>query len=129
MDITKIKSLAILEEKMKYNSSRQQVIAENFANVDTPGYKRKELEEADFGNIFNKQLKIVEPARTNANHLPGLDDGTLNGWKILTEKNKVQADMEALEMMKNSTSFAEASSTYKKLLSLIKEAVGNNGSN
>ncbi len=128
MDLSKIQSFALLEEKMKYNANRQQIISENFANVDTPKYKRKDLKEPDFNEVFQKKLSVLEPSATHHNHMSGLDDGTLGGRKIIATEEKVQLDMEALEMMKNSTSYTEASSTYKKFLSLIKIAVEGSGS-
>ncbi|MDX1948928.1 MAG: flagellar basal body protein [Rickettsiales bacterium] len=112
---------------MKYNSARQEVISENFANVDTPGYKRKDLAPLSFDNVLSNELKNVAPVKTNSKHLAGLDNS--NQFEMLSSKNKVQLDMEALEMMKNTNSFSESSASYRKILSLIKEAIGNNGTN
>lgn len=128
MDLSKITSFALLTEKMKYNADRQQIISENFANADTPGYKRKELEKPNFDEIFNSKLSALTPATTHSNHLGAIDDDSINGRQIITSDNKVQLDMEAIELMQNSTSYAEAASTYKKFLSLLKEATGDGGS-
>ncbi len=127
MDLSKITSFALLEEKMKYNADRQQVIAENFANVDTPGYKRKDIEKPDFANIFNEKLSALTPAQTNSKHIGAVDDDSINGRKVITSEDKVQLDMEALEMMQNSTSYSEANATYKKMLSLVRVAIEGSG--
>ncbi len=125
MDISNIYSLNLLEQKMKYNSARQEVISENFANVDTPGYKRKDLAPLNFDNVLSNEIKSIAPVKTNSKHLTGIDNSSQ--FPILSGKNKVQLDMEALEMMKNTNSFSEASASYKKILSLIKEVVSNSG--
>ncbi len=48
MPITDIPILAMLRERMQWQQARQQVLAENVANADTPDYQAKDLVAPDF---------------------------------------------------------------------------------
>ncbi len=88
---------------------RSRVISENLANVETPGYKRKEVSfEDQLQNLMDKKLAAD---RTHSTHMPagkGMDysqihpfvfeakDATLPG-----EINNVDVDMEASKMAEN----------------------------
>ena len=43
MPIADIPILAMLRERMQWQQARQQVLAENVANADTPDYQAKDL--------------------------------------------------------------------------------------
>ena len=45
MDVSDIPLFAMLKSKLSYTTQRQQVIAQNVANADTPGFAPRDLEE------------------------------------------------------------------------------------
>src|SRR5437868_528271 len=45
--------LAMLKERMGWLSARQNVLAQNVANVDTPGYAAKDLKPINFEDILS----------------------------------------------------------------------------
>lgn len=122
MDLNDIQSFKLLQEKMKYHSSRQEVIAENFANVDTPRYYRKDVKQPDFASMVGMQSSTIGLRTTDPNHIdPNSPNSPSN---ILSTDVRVKLDMEALQMTQNSGEFSKATSTYRKMLMLVREAIG-----
>ena len=69
-------SFTLLERSLNAASLRQNVIANNIANTDTPNYKRSEVV---FEQLLQKEMqgKYIPITRTHANHLPlqrGMDE-------------------------------------------------------
>jgi flagellar basal-body rod protein FlgB len=53
MDFTKTPLLVGLEARMRFAQARQQVISQNIAHADTPGYKARVMEEPDFSSVLS----------------------------------------------------------------------------
>lgn len=122
MDLDKIALTSMLQTKMKYDAARQDAISQNIANVDTPGYNRKEVTKPDFKNMVKTHMLGLET--TNPQHISGTNSSS-SSYAPYSTDDKVEIDMEAIEMMKNNADFSKTSTTYRKILSLIKEAIGN----
>ena len=56
MPITDIPILSMLRERMQWQQARQQVLAENVANADTPDYQAKDLAPLDFSQQLSAAL-------------------------------------------------------------------------
>ncbi len=58
--------------KVDYLNKRQEILAQNIANADTPGYVSKDLTEVDFGTILKNvtDMRKVTLETTNPGHLP-----------------------------------------------------------
>ena len=52
-NIGDIPLLAMLKQRMSWLSARQNVLAQNVANVDTPGYTARDLKPIDFQDILH----------------------------------------------------------------------------
>src|SRR3546814_10182518 len=64
-----IRIIDALTAQMKHLTSRQQVIAQNIANADTPGYRSHDLAEPDFAKILGRTAgrhdrTVTQPAVT-----------------------------------------------------------------
>jgi flagellar basal-body rod protein FlgB len=121
MDIDKIEMMNMLQNRMKYDANRQKALAENIANVDTPGYFRKDVTKPSFKGMV--QSSMLGLNTTNSKHISGSDSSSQ--YAEYTTRDKVEIDMEALELSKNSADFAQSAATYKKMLSLIRAAISN----
>ena len=64
MDLRKIPVFAAITQRMGWLNQRQQVLAQNIANSDTPGFRPKDLEEIKFGDLLRpgRALKRLAPA-------------------------------------------------------------------
>jgi flagellar basal-body rod protein FlgB len=120
MDLDKIQLMSMLATKMKYGSARQDAISQNIANVDTPGYKRQDIAKPDFKGMVQSSMLKLET--TDPQHLSG--NSSASTFKPYTTNDNVELDMEAIELMKNNSEFSKTTTTMKKFLALINEALG-----
>ncbi|MGA2185102.1 MAG: flagellar basal body protein [Bryobacteraceae bacterium] len=98
-----------LEQYMDLLSTRQKLVASNVANIDTPGYKSKDI---DFQFEFMSLLKGEAP---NVIDTPGL--GTKN------DGNNVSLDRETRLLAENSMRFNMAESLVRSQLLMVRTAV------
>ena len=90
-------------------SARQKLVASNIANVDTPGYKTKDI---DFQFEF---MSLMQGASPNVVEAPGL--------AVKNDGNNVSLDREARLLSENALRFNLASSLMKTQLKLINSAI------
>ncbi|WP_338093133.1 flagellar basal body rod protein FlgB [Salimicrobium jeotgali] len=92
----------VLENSLNYATAKNRAISNNISNVDTPGYKSKDV---SFGNVLNGAL---EAERTNARHL-SFSEGQKAGYHKFERSgttynhngNNVDIDKEMTELANN----------------------------
>lgn len=94
---------------MNLLSARQKLVASNIANVDTPGYKTKDI---DFQFEF---MSLMEGGIPNVVEAPDLT--------VKNDGNNVSLDREARLLSENALRFNLASSLMKTQLKLINSAI------
>jgi len=101
-------TVSTLEAMLTYASSRQKALAANIANVDTVGYRARDLGEPDFRGALEQSLR----AR------PAADAGALkpNG-------NNVDLEVEMAKMVRNHALHTTAASLLAQQFALLREAV------
>ena len=135
MEASEVTSL--LFKNLSYRSDRQKVISSNIANVNTPGYKTKDLV---FENELNKvKGNDLELFTTNSKHInPSLNDiNKLNepslvkvkGLKEQNDGNNVSMDMQMSEMSKNKIIFDAIQSSIKKDSTLFRSVIESSAKN
>jgi flagellar basal-body rod protein FlgB len=55
-------SMPVLEQMLQFTDARQSLLAENVANVSTPGYVQKDLSLEQFQEILQKKVEEQESA-------------------------------------------------------------------
>jgi flagellar basal-body rod protein FlgB len=101
-------SLPSLEAMLRYASARQKIIAANIANVDTVGYRTRDLGEPDFRRALDQSL---EPA-------PSADAGP-----VKPGGNNVDLELEMAKMVRNSALHSTAAALLAQQFALLREAV------
>lgn len=96
-DITSEKSTELLNKMVDFTALKQKVIANNIANVNTPGYQRLDVS-------FDKNLKDVmkneEPINEIKLEVVNTDNESLN-VASRNDGNTVDIDKEVSELMQN----------------------------
>ncbi len=97
--------LQVLQGYLKVTTDRQQLVASNMANVDTPGYHTKDI---DFHSAMQQVMNSdgeprMEPASLDVTNLPERPDG-----------NNVNIDRESMML-------SETQLQYQMGVQLIKE--------
>lgn len=130
MAISNIPILAMLKNRMQWHQDRQQVLAENVANADTPGFRPRDLApvQADRPGPTFAELTLT---RTSARHLVGSGaetsqkfQTTRSGYEIRPTGNAVILEEEMMKVAANQMDFQAATTLYGRSLGLIKTALG-----
>lgn len=130
MDLTKIPFFELINKRLAWLSQRQDVLAENVANVNTPGYKARDLKEPSFAELVRGTDSSVRLVATQPGHIGGtiragayavIDDKsttpTING-------NAVDIEGEMMKVSRTGIDYQFAISLYKKQIGMIKTALG-----
>jgi len=94
-------SLADLERLVKLHNDRHNMLASNIANVDTPGYKAKDI---DFKGVLNKEISnLATPHKRhiqidNKSASMQTEGGTQSQWG---DGNNVELDTEVAKITEN----------------------------
>lgn len=98
-----------LESALGASSLRHQVISNNIANVNTPGFKKSEVSfEGKLQSVIDSEKKQGFLARTNERHYPFQKNAnvsptinTITNTTLRVDGNNVDIDAEMAEMAKN----------------------------
>lgn len=119
--------LAALGRQMTIAVARQVVAAGNLANVDTPGYRAREI---DFDRTLDNRLGGSLPmAATNPAHLTSgavaaaATERDADGLAPRRDGNTVQLDRELLAMTEAGGDFAKAQTALSAKFRLVRYAI------
>ncbi len=132
MEIGNLSVLSIIKKRMAWLSHRQEVLAQNIANSDTPGYKARDLKAFKFDELLRRENAGLSMATTEKNHLGGQrkrvrDFGTAedrNPYETAPNGNSVVLEEQMAKMSENSVNYSLASELYKKHMGMIRMALG-----
>jgi len=107
----------ILEKALDASWLRNDTIADNIANVDTPGYKRKEVE---FEKYLEKSMAFNKsPSKVNIENIQPRMVMANDKLQTRMDENNVDIDVEMTEMAKNSirynTLISQVSAEFKRI--------------
>ena len=128
MAISDIPIFSMLRTRMQWHQQRQQVLAENVANADTPNYRPKDLVAPNFG-MTPPGLPPLQLARTDAGHIAGFGGdptfrGNPNQYQVRPAGNAVNLEDEMIKVASNQMDYQAATQLYTRSLGLIKTAIG-----
>lgn len=121
-------AFGIHEQALKLRSQRSEVLANNIANADTPGYKAKDL---DFKSVLQSAQDDVSAMQiTNANHFSeGMDESGQaemlfkNPQQPSVDGNTVEVHEEKAEFLKNALQFQASFRFLNQKMNGIKAAL------
>lgn len=129
-------SMPALEMLMHFTTARHKTIANNIANVETPGYKAMDVPEADFKTALARAFEGQRRSRTGVFEMEkhrgvtpvagGLEmrfTGAPDAGILRHIENNVDLDVEMGRMVKNAGLHNMAASLLAQQFSLLREAV------
>jgi flagellar basal-body rod protein FlgB len=123
-DISDASIMGALGRQMTVAVAKQLVSASNLANVDTPGYRTREVA---FDDLLQQQLQM--PASLTADgqqegaDAVGLTTREAAGLPVRRDGNNVQLDRELLTMSRASADFSAAQTALAAKFRLIRYAI------
>ena len=129
MPISEIPIFAMLRTKMQWHQERQQLLAENVSNANTPKFRPRDLAPLDLERA--QQAGAPAMARTNAGHIAGGGAGHAQfevdrrgSFEVRPTGNAVTLEDEMLKVAANQMDYQAATALYSRGLGLIKTALG-----
>ncbi|MDY0116078.1 MAG: flagellar basal body rod protein FlgB [Sulfurimonadaceae bacterium] len=130
----------LIKDALDYRAMRQDMIASNIANADTPFYRPRdvhfeELLSAKKAEALSIKSPKLQMANTSTGHLKAYNDQNGNkattfyrdGHQARNDGNSVDLDVETTEMSKNSTMFNALINANKKSARIFKSVLEASG--
>lgn len=131
MDIGKLSLFANLKAKMGWLTQRQEVVAQNIANGDTPGYRPRDLKVFDEDRIRRDQKFRLLVRQTNAAHAEGSrkapefkDDQQRRTYESAPTGNAVVLEEQLVKLQENQIDYQTMTRLYAKQTAMFKTAIG-----
>jgi flagellar basal-body rod protein FlgB len=134
------KSFGLMQQALNYRSMRQDMIASNIANADTPYYKPRDVsfestliqkkKEAFGDNSHTLQMAKTDGAHLDAIPPLGSSQAMLffrDGHMARNDGNSVDIDVETSEMSKNSTMYNALIAAIKKDTMMYQGVIDSSG--
>ena len=126
----------LISNALDYRAARQDMIASNIANADTPFYRPRDISFEDAlankaADLQKKPNDSLSLAQTDSNHIPLQNEKSdyrattffRDGHMARNDGNSVDLDVETTEMSKNSIMFNALIQANKKSGAIYKSVI------
>jgi flagellar basal-body rod protein FlgB len=134
MDITEIPLLTMLRERMTWLNRRQDLLTQNVANADTPGFTARDLKPQDFAEELRNETITTRNAHqlavTNPRHIAlpttstQFEDFEVHDAEANPNGNSVSLEQEMIKVSDTQAQFQAATNLYGKTITMMKTAIG-----
>jgi len=126
-DIFNTTTISALEQTLSFSQKRHELLAGNLANIDTPGYRSKDLDVGDFQNALAESIDTHQKAINLG--LPVTRDEIRSGPRAAMEQvvyhdqSDVSLEQQVSEVAKNEHMHALAITTMRSQFALLRAAI------
>lgn len=126
----------LIKDALDYRAARQDMIASNIANADTPFYRPRDIRFEDAlaakkADMLNENSNTLSLAQTDGAHMPLQNERSSykpttffrDGHMARNDGNSVDLDVETTEMSKNSVMFNALIQANKKSGGIFKSVI------
>lgn len=134
MDLGNLSLFKLMSRKMDWQTQRQEVLASNIANADTPQYKPHDLKPFTFRDALADSRRM-QPAATNTAHLGGTvaaggmnqEQRVRNPYETSPDGNAVVLEEQVIKVGENSADYQMVLNLYRKQVGMIRTAIRSGG--
>ncbi len=124
--------LSMLRERMTWLHQRQDILSQNVANADTPGYVARDLKPMNFAEVLKGAGSGSSMMTTNSRHISltrgmggsSFEDHETPDIASSPNGNAVSLETQMIKVSDTQAQFAAAANLYAKAMSLMKTAIG-----
>lgn len=137
MAIGDLPIIDMMKQRLHWLTARQQVLAQNVANADTPGYEARDLKELDFGALVRRSGPMLAPVATQGGHIGspvGISGrpAQATGGEVVKKAdfettpsgNSVVLEEQMIKVAETQMDYQTVTGIYSKSLGLIRIALG-----
>lgn len=134
--ISDIPLIQMLRQKMAWTSARQNVLAQNVSNAQTPGYEARDLKPYSFRETLSAtKSRSSGLATTHSGHINHSKTSTASTkvdaddqfWETTPDGNSVVLEQQMMKISQNQIEFQSAINLYKKSVTMMKIALSPGG--
>lgn len=120
------RTIQMMQDRLSLNSTNQKLISGNLANINTPGYRTREL---SFDNVLRESLEeqVLHMVRSSKSHFAPNEPLQAMQDQEVIETGPVDLDNEMVKLTKNSIEYQYMVSMLNKKFSMIKTALAEGG--
>ncbi len=135
MEFGKLPLFSLMSQRLAWLGKRQQVLAHNIANADTPGLRAQDVKEPKFKEVLRgTSPSAVRMATTHVTHMGGRR-GRSQTYKIVEDRsaevslsgNSVALEEQVMKVTKTAMDHQVTVNLYRKHIAMIKTALGRSG--
>jgi flagellar basal-body rod protein FlgB len=126
MDLSQLPLFRLISRRMDFLNARQEVLARNIANSDTPGYAPKDLQVKNFSQLVQMEQPLLKAVRTDPRHLSlSREVGRYEQRQVAAQSatlsgNGVELQKELMKVSETSMDYQLATNVYKKQVGLFR---------
>lgn len=133
MNLPDVPLMSMLRTRMSWLHQRQDVLSQNVANVDTPGFTARDLKPVDFndamrstGMVRGNSLTVTDPRHIaiRPTSVSKFDDFETHDIESNPNGNSVSLEAEMIKVSDTQAQFQAAANLYAKAMSMMKTAIG-----
>ncbi len=131
MDLRNLAIFSMATRRMSWLGKRQEVLAQNIANSDTPRYRPQDLKAQEFRKFLRPSIPRTQLATTQANHVLPLR-GTpefrslkdKETYEVAPSGNAVVIEEQLMKVTETQGDYRLVTNLYQKHLKMIRVAIG-----
>ncbi len=133
MDFNNVPIMQMMTKRMSWLSRRTEIIAQNVANADTPGFKARDLKPVNFREMVDREAgpRNAGPRLTNARHLTGTratlsfdSERAPDRFETSINGNDVSLEQQLTRLGQTQLSYQATTNLYRKHLDMFRIALG-----
>ena len=132
MDLNKLTLFGLVKGRMGWLSKRQEVLAQNIANSDTPKYKPQDLKAFNFQDMVQRKQTQLNAVTTSPMHMTGARKSTSafavaenrTPYETAPNGNAVVLEEQMGKIGETQMQYQLTNELYRKHMGMIKIAIG-----
>lgn len=132
MDLDKLTLFSMVKKRLNWLGQRQEVLAQNIANADTPGYAAKDLKPFEFKELIRRESAQLNMETTGSDHLGGkrrkirdyAQQDERHPFETSSTGNSVILEEQMAKINETSINHRMTTELYRKHLGMIATALG-----
>ena len=133
MEFSDLPVMQMMSRKMSWLSKRTDLLAENVANIDMPGYGARDLKPVSFREMVrsNRTNEAQAPRLTDTGHLAGTMPQQpfaavekADEFETALNGNNVGLEQQLVRLNETQMSYQMTLNLYKKHIDMIRTAIG-----
>ena len=136
MEVSDIPLMAMLKDRMTWLGKRQDVLSQNVASADVPGYRPHDLKPVDFEETLRNATRSTAGslAVTDPRHIAmtatssGFEEMEAGDVESSPNGNSVSLEAQMIKVSETQAEYQAAANLYAKAIEMMKTAIGKGGS-